>query len=143
MPTVEHEDKVSVDEVGGYQRRRRVVRDVASERRLLLQKVTQFIWLLFTVLELLIGLRVVLKLIAADPNNSFANFIYRVTGVFLQPFFGLTTTPAAQGMVLEVPSIIAMFAYALLGWLIVRLVWLIFYHPGSAVVSTYEKQRVE
>jgi len=24
-----------------------------------------------------------------------------------------------------------------------RLLWLVFYHPGGAVVSTYEKQRVE
>lgn len=143
MPTVEREDKVSVDEVGGYQRRRRVIRDVASERKLALRKVSQFIWLLFAVLELLIGLRVVLKLLASDPNNAFASFIYRVTNIFLQPFFGLTATPAAEGMILEVPAIIAMFAYALLGWLIIRLIWLVFYHPGGAVVSTYEKQRVE
>jgi len=143
MPTVEREDKVSVDEVGGYQRRRQVVRDLGSERKLALRKVSQVIWFLFVVLELLIGLRVVLKLIASDPNNAFANFIYRVTNFFLQPFFGLTSTPAAQGMVLEIPSIIAMFAYALLGWVIIRLIWLVFYHPGGAVVSTYEKQRVE
>ncbi len=143
MPTVERQDQVSVEEVGGYQRRRRVVRDVNAERRYVLRKVSQVIWLLFTVLELLIGLRVVLKLIAADPNNPFANFIYRVTSIFLQPFFGLTATPAAGGVVLEVPAIVAMFVYALIGWLLVRLIWLLFYHPGDAVVSTYEKQRVE
>ena len=143
MSSVERQDKVSVDEAPGFQRRRRVIRDVGVERKQLLNKVTQFIWFLFTILEILIGLRVILKLIAADPNNPFANFIYQLTGVFLQPFFGLTSTPAAQGMVLEIPSIIAMFAYALLGWVIVRLLWLIFYQPITTVVSTYERQKVD
>lgn len=143
MASVDRQDKVSVDEAPGYQRRQRVIRDVGVERKQLLSKVTQLIWLLFVVLEILIGIRVLLKVIAADPNNAFASFIYQITSLFLSPFFGLTATPATQGMVLEIPSIIAMFAYALLGWLIVKLIWVLFYKPSTTVVSTYERQKVD
>lgn len=143
MASLDRQDKVSVDEAPGYQRRRHVIRDVGTERKTTLAKVTQLIWLLFVVLEILIGLRVLLKVIAADPNNTFANFIYQITSLFLSPFFGLTSTPAAQGMVLEIPSIIAMFAYALLGWLIVKVIWVLFYKPNTTVVSTYERQKVD
>jgi YGGT family protein len=141
--TSDRQDQIKVDEGAGFQRRQHIVRDVGAERRELLYKVTQFIWLLFTVLELLIGLRVILKLVAANPGNSFADFIYRYSTPFLQPFFGLTGTPAVQGSVLEVPSLIAMVVYALIGWLIVRLIWLFFYHPTRTMVSTYEKRKVD
>lgn len=141
-PSVERHDELRMAEGTGYQRRRRIIRDVGIERRQLISKVTRFIWLLFTVLESLIGLRVLLKLIAADPNNPFASLVYRVTEPFLLPFFGLTETLSAQGIVLEVTSIIAMLVYALLGWLIVRLIWLIFYRPSAVVVSTYEKRNI-
>jgi YggT family protein len=142
MPSLERQDQVSIDEKGGYQHRRRIVRDVSAERRQLLRKVSQFIWLLFTVLEILLGLRVILRLIAADPSNSFANFIYHLSNPFLQPFFGLTNNLVVESVVLEVPSIIAMFAYALLGWLIIRVIWLVFYQPSSTIVSDYQKRKV-
>jgi YggT family protein len=143
MPTLERQDRVTVDEETGYQRRQHTLRDGNAERRQVLTKFSQLVGLLFSVLEILIGLRVVLKLIASDPNNQFANFIYSVTSPFLQPFFGLTATPAAEGFVLEVPSLIAMAAYALLGWLVIKLIWLIFYQPSATIVSTYEKRKVE
>jgi YggT family protein len=143
MPTLERQDKIEIDEAPGYQRRRRVIRDVGAQQKQTLSKISQFIWLLFSVLEMLIGLRVILKLVAADPNNVFANFIYHVTSPFLQPFFGLMPTPTAEGMVLETSSIVAMLAYALLAWFIIRLIWLIFYHPINTVVSTIEKQKMD
>jgi hypothetical protein len=99
------------------------------------------IWLFFGILEGLIGLRVFLKLIAANPENPFARFIYAVTDLFLWPFFGLTVTPAAEGIVLEIPSLIAMLVYALIGWLIVRAVWLVFDHSAERSVTTYERDR--
>ncbi len=142
MPSLESQDQVSVDAQGAYQHRRRIVRDVSAERRQLLRKVSQFIWLLFIMLEILIGLRIILRLIAADPNNGFASFVYNLSNAFLQPFFGLTANLAADNMVLEIPSIIAMIVYALLGWLIIRVIWLIFYQPSATIVSDYQKRKV-
>lgn len=90
------------------------------------RKRDQIIWFIATVLEILIGFRVFLKLIAANPQSGFASFIYGVTAPFLTPFVGLTTSPSANGSIFEFPSIIAMLVYALLFWLAiyaVRIIW--------------------
>jgi uncharacterized protein YggT (Ycf19 family) len=102
--------------------------DEADGRRFIpwrLYKVDQLIWLALIVLEVMIGMRIFLKLIAANPASGFASFVYTITEPFLAPFAGLTSTPSANGAVLEIPSIIAMIVYALLFWLLAYLVHLI------------------
>ena len=104
---------------------------VPSEERTFIVRLTQLVWLLFGILEALIGLRVLLKLIAANPNSPFAALVYNASSLFVWPFAGLTRTPAAEGMVLDIPSIIAMFVYALVAWAIVRLIWIVLDRPIS------------
>jgi hypothetical protein len=101
----------------------------AHIRRYNLTRITQIIWLVTGVLESLIAIRVLLRLMAANPAAGFATFIYNMTAVFLTPFFGLTATPSANGSVLELPSLIAMLVYALLAWGIVRVLWIVFEKP--------------
>ena len=105
-----------------------------TEQRVFTFKLTQLVWLLFGLLEALIALRVFLKLIAANPGNPCAALVYNLSAVFLWPFFGLTGTPAANGMVLEIPSIIAMIVYGFLAWVIAYTVWLLLYRPRESVV---------
>ncbi|MBP7691056.1 MAG: YggT family protein [Anaerolineales bacterium] len=100
----------------------------AGQRRALL-KFSQLIWLGFGLLEGLIGLRVVLKLMAANPQAPFAQWVYAATQPFLAPFVGLTLTPAAGGVVLEVYALVALLAYALLSILVERLIWIVFSRP--------------
>ena len=102
---------------------------VQTEQRSFIVRLTQLVWLLFGVLEALIGLRVLLKLIAANPNSPFAALVYNLSALFVWPFSGLTRTPAAEGMVLDIPSIIAMLVYALVAWAIVRLIWIVLDRP--------------
>jgi YggT family protein len=102
---------------------------IEIEQRQTLIKISQFIWLGFGVLEGLLGLRILLKLIAANPQSPFAHLIYAVTQPFLAPFVGLTPTPAANGVVLEINAIIALFVYALISLLVERLIWIIFSRP--------------
>lgn len=97
-----------------------------TPRQIMLRKFTRLIWWGTGVLEGFIGLRVVLRMLAADPNNPFANFIYSVTNVFLWPFSGLTVTPQSGGVVLEISSVIAMMVYLLAAWVFVELLWLLF-----------------
>ena len=99
------------------------------ERRVFTFKATQLVWLLFGILEALIALRIFLKLIAANPASPIAVLIYGFTELFLLPFAGLTATPAAGGMVLEISSVIAMLVYGLIAWALERTVWVIFYRP--------------
>jgi YGGT family len=107
-----------------------------QERRIFTFKATQVIWLLLSILEALLALRFVLKLIAANPASPFAAVLYGFTGLFLFPFAGLTATPAAGGMVLEISTLIAMGVYALLAWAVERIVWVIFYRPRGPVTTT-------
>jgi hypothetical protein len=105
------------------------------ERRIFTFKATQLIWLFFGILEALIALRIGLKLIGANPASPIAVSIYGFTSLFLFPFAGLTGTPAAGAMVLEISSMIAMVVYALIAWALERIVWVIFYRPRGPVVG--------
>jgi len=105
------------------------------ERRIFTFKATQLVWLLFGILEALIALRIGLKLIGANPASPIAVFIYGFTSLFLFPFTGLTGTPAAGGMVLEISSMIAMVVYALIAWALERIIWVIFYRPHGPMVG--------
>jgi hypothetical protein len=137
---VERRERVVTGEAG-LEHRERSFHDVAGEHRLKLVKVAQLIWLFFGIVEVLIGLRVFLKLIAANPDNGLASFVYNFSALFLAPFFGLTGSPSAGGMTLEIPSLIAMLLYGLVGWGIVRVVLPLFGRTTTSSTSTYDRQR--
>jgi hypothetical protein len=138
LPVDRRDDIVEID-TPGQKVRKRVIRDFGAERALQIDRAVQVVWLALGALEFMLGLRAVLKLMAANPGNPFANFVYSFTDLFLWPFMGLTVTPAANGMVLEIPTLVAMAVYALLAWLVVRIVWLIFDRPTARAVSSYEE----
>ena len=110
-------------------------REPDQERRIFNFKITQFVWVALGILETMIALRILLKLIAANPDSSIVSFIYGFTNLFLFPFEGMTATPAANGMVLEISSFFAMAIYALIGWAVERIIWLIVYRPRGNSVS--------
>jgi YGGT family protein len=92
----------------------------------MLRRLTGLVILAFGTLNGLILLRFLLKLMAANPANVFASFVYTITQPFLLIFQGLTPTPAYAGIVLEFHDLIAIVVYAGLAWLIVRLMWILF-----------------
>lgn len=118
-------------------------REPGLEQRIFTFKATYLIWLLLGLLEALIGLRILLKLMAANPANPFAMLVYNFSYIFVFPFMGLTVTPAAGGMVLEISSFIAMLFYAVAGFAFERLVWLIFYRPRQAPVAVTQRSSSE
>ena len=136
-PPVDRREREEVihDETGA--RRTRVVEDVAAERSAVAGRLAQFVWLLTGIVEFLIGLRVILKLMAANAQAPFVSMIYNVTELFLWPFFGITGTPAADGMVLEISSLLAMLVYAALGWVLAELLRLLL-TPASSRTTTVE-----
>jgi uncharacterized protein YggT (Ycf19 family) len=110
------------------------------ELRLFTLKLTQLVWLFFGILETLIALRILLKLIAANPASPIAALIYGFTDLFLFPFSGLTATPSAGGMVLELSSLFAMVIYGLVAWAIERTIWVIFYRPRGPMVEVTRRK---
>jgi len=130
MPENQPIDEVSVDrreetvvtEQPGYAASEQVTRDVAAERRLRSALVTQITWAILGLLEILLGLRFLLKLIAANPASGFAVFIYGITKPFIAPFALLVGTPTSGGMIFEVTTLIAMAVYALFFWGVVSVI---------------------
>ncbi len=116
-----------------YKETRTTQHEAGSEQRVATFKATQLIWLLLGLLEAAIALRVIFKLVGVNAANSFATFLYSVTGFFLAPFASLAKAPAAGGSVLEVSSIIAMIVYLLVFWALERIVYVIFYRPRGPV----------
>src|SRR5205807_4661313 len=133
---MDRREQVTVTRQPGYEESQHVVHDVAQERRLGMWQITRFVWLIAGIIEILLGLRFILKLIAANPASGFAAFIYGITSLYMAPFAGLTASPAAGGMVLEVPTLIAMAVYALFFWIVVRLLWLVFDQPSARMISS-------
>ena len=139
--TVDRREKVVVQQYGDHVHEEHVVQNVNLEYRETVYKVSQIIWLLFGGLEALMGIRVILMLIGANPANGFTAFVYQLTQLFLWPFQNLIANPNFQNMTQDVTSIIAMIVYALLGWLIVRMIWVVYYRVPTSEVTTYHRQQ--
>lgn len=104
--------------------------DATAARERTAGTLIQAIYFVFGVIEALIGIRIVLRLLGANPNNAFADFIYSVTGPFIAPFAGIFGTPSSDGYVLELHSILALVIYALVAYLLAALVRLVM-QPGT------------
>lgn len=113
-------------------------REPRLTRRFLSFKATQIILLSFSILEILIALRIVLKLIGANPGNPTVALIYGFTSLFLIPFAGLIKSPAINGMILETSSIFAIVIYALTAVAFEKLIWVISSQPRSAEIAATE-----
>jgi hypothetical protein len=70
--------RVVVHQAGDHVHEEHVVENVNLEYREALYKVSQLIWLLFGGLEALIGIRVILMLLGANPANAFTAFVYHI-----------------------------------------------------------------
>lgn len=91
-----------------------------------LQRVGGLINLGAMIVNGLIGLRFLLKLMAANEANPFAALVYFLSRPFVAIFVGLTPTPSFEGIQIEFFDLIAILVYFLLAWAIVRLLWILF-----------------
>ncbi len=110
-----------------------VAYDPFDGRRIAAYRITQLIYWVFALVEGLIAIRLILKALGANPTAGFAQFIYGITTPLVAPFLGLFGNPAYQNSVLELSSIVALIVYALLAWLLGKLVWILVGENRSAV----------
>ncbi len=82
---------------------------------------TQIVWYIVGLLEALLAFRFVLKLLAANPEAGFSNFIYSVTHVFAAPFINVFRLTQVQGSIFEWTTLLAMLVYYLIALGIIRL----------------------
>jgi len=74
------------------------------------------------VVEVLLGLRFVLKLFTANPTSGFVSFVYSLTDPLMAPFRTVFHQTVEQGAVFEWSVLVAMAVYALGAWAIIRLI---------------------
>lgn len=105
-------------------------RRTVSRRNLTLRKIVSFIYYLTGALEILLFIRFILRISGANPENLFAKFIYALSNLFVAPFATLFQTPTFDPThTFEISALIAIGVYALLAWLVARLVWIIWSNP--------------
>ncbi len=100
----------------GYASTERLTRDVAAEKRLHVFRVNRVLWSILGFVEILLGLRFVLKLLGANPDSGFGTFIFGITGLLVAPFTGLFPTWGSGEAILETTTLVAMLVFALLCW---------------------------
>jgi hypothetical protein len=74
--------------------------------------------LLFGILAVLIGLRILLLLLVANAGNTIVDFVYGVTQPFVEPFRGIFSFDAVRAgdATLDIGAVVA-----LIGWLLIYL----------------------
>lgn len=132
-------EETTVDKDGEHVREVKIREDHVAQQQESGTKVILFITLAAWALQALIGLRVFLRLIAANPGNPFANFIYNLSELFVWPFNGLAMTPSSEGFVFDLPAIVAMVVYALASWLFIQFVEVLFHRRHTSRISTYKR----
>jgi YggT family protein len=99
---------------------------------------TVFIWIVNSIfwlvgmLEILLGIRFLLRLLGANPQNEFARLINNLSAPFIAPFSTLFISPTSDGgaKIFDVNIVIAIVVYALLSYLVVSLLRFIFYQKS-------------
>ena len=119
---VEHHQAVNLDE-----KKRGIA---AANQNSAIARIINIVYFLFGALELLLAVRVILHLVGANVGNGFANFIDVLSSPFVALFASLLQNPAlTETAVLEVTTIIAMLVWAIVAWLLGRLIWLVLSRP--------------
>ena len=90
-------------------------------------RAVQFVYLVFGLVCGLLLVRLVLRLLGANPDAGFSSWLYNVTAIFLGPFKNILPTIGTTQSQLEMSVVVAILVYALAGWAVARFVAIIFY----------------
>jgi hypothetical protein len=138
---VDRREETVVTQQPGYATTEQTVRDVAAERRIQVYQLTRIIWGLLTLLEIMLGLRFLLKLLGANEASGFGTLVYGATALFVAPFTGLFSSWFAGPMVLEVTTLVAMAIYGLLIWGVVRVLGIALERTGARTVTRSTREQ--
>jgi hypothetical protein len=101
--------------------------------RVHLDKAEAFMRFLFGLLVWgIIGLRMMLQFISANPDNVITQLAFLFTAPFMLPFKGIAPPLPFGPLLVDVSGLVAIFFYAMLTWITIKLMWLLLYHPGAS-----------
>ena len=80
------------------------------------EMIRRVVVLIFGIIQVFIGLRIVLLLLNAREGNDLVSFILNVSQVFVAPFVGIFNTDAlrASGSILDIAAIAALVGWTIL-----------------------------
>jgi uncharacterized protein YggT (Ycf19 family) len=85
----------------------------------------QIIWYILGFIEIMLGFRIALMALGANPTSEFASFIYSLTNPLALPFNNIFRTTVSGASVFEWSTILAALVYALIAYGLVYLIKLI------------------
>jgi len=112
-PGMEDVDEV-VDRPAGV----RHLRTVPTAR----YRAVRFVWLVAGVVNVVIGIRFVLQLLAASQSAPFVSLVYGLSAPLVAPFRGIFPSVGQGGFVLDPAAPVALLVYALIAAGVTRLI---------------------
>lgn len=103
------------------------------------RRAIEFVYLVFGVFVAMLLIRMLLKLLAANPDAPFTGFVYGVTNALLVPFHSLLPNWVSGQAIFEPSVAIAIIVYALIGWMLARLLAIMF--SRSVTTATRRSNR--
>ena len=91
------------------------------------RRAMDLVYLCFGIICGLLVIRLVLKLLGANTASPFTQWIYGVSDFFLAPFHNLLPSIGTEHSQLEMSVIVAILVYALIAWVVARLIAIIFF----------------
>ncbi len=85
----------------------------------------QVVWYILAVIEILLGFRMTLQALGANPYSGFTSLIYILSNPFALPFKGILQTYVSGSSVFEWSTIVAVIVYAVIAFGIVHLLQLV------------------
>jgi hypothetical protein len=102
-------------------------------------RATQVVWYVAGLIEVVLGLRFILRLIGANPAAGFVDFVYGLSAPFVAPFNNIVHNARIEGSVFDWNTLIAMAVYWIAAWAIVRLFFMS--RPVSETEADYQIRR--
>ncbi len=88
--------------------------------------IQRVIGIIFIIIEVILGFRLVFKLLGANAENFFVKLIYDVSQVFVGVFEGIFSQASTKGLettgVFEPATLIAMVVIGIIAWIILILI---------------------
>lgn len=98
---------------------------VAFEKKRAIFRTYQVVWYVLAVVEVLLGFRMTLKAVSANPLSGFTSLIYSVSDPLALPFRGILQATVSGDSVIEWSTIVAVIVYALIAYGIVYLLQMV------------------
>ncbi|HEY1085766.1 MAG TPA: hypothetical protein VGE34_03520 [Candidatus Saccharimonadales bacterium] len=116
------EVRTTDEQVGGTNVQRETVRrSTPMSGVVIMQRV---VWFIAGVFIVMLALRVLLLLLAANQGNFFVDFVYAVGGFLAAPFSGIFGSPTYGKFFFDTASVVGIVVYALVAWGLTKLVTL-------------------